>query len=385
MKTFKEEANAIGDKIVAYRRRLHAMAECGFDLPNTRNFVKNTLQSMGYDPKECGKGLACELSSAHTHAPTVLLRADMDALPLPEETRLPFRAENGHMHACGHDMHTAMLLGAAAVLKEHEGALPVRVRFAFQSAEETLSGASEMLRAGILTGVKAALMLHAVTAVPFPTGTVLLPPKGIAAPAARFFEITVTGKSAHVGEAERGADALKGAVTLYREMERVKEEIGEGLLLSVGKLHAGVAANVVPAKAVIAGSFRARDENKMADFEKKLSSLCRARTGGVSASVSFLGGCPPLQNDARCLARIKDALPRHGVHAIETPPSKGNAAEDFAVLARECPAVALALAAGERARGYEHPLHHPKVLFDEDALPVGAAVYAIGALALCEL
>ena len=285
------------------------------------------------------------------------------------------------MHACGHDMHTAMLLGAASILKAREGELPISVRFVFEGAEETLSGARDLASEGVLSGIDAALMLHAVTSVPFPTGTVLLPPAGIGAPAARFFEIEITGESAHVGNAHEGKDALAEAMALYGAMQEEKTRMGDGLFLAVGKWQAGDAPNVVPRLARFAGSFRARDEEKVIAFQKRLDTLC-ART--PSARVRYLGACPPLKNDGACLALLSRALRAHGFTVTEVEGGTGNAAEDFAVFANERPAVALALAAGERGRGYEHPLHHPKVLFDEDALPVGAALYAIGALALGE-
>jgi len=385
MNELQKEAAAIKPFLTSARRRLHGFAECGFDLPKTTEFVKNALQNMGYAPKEYGKGaIVCELVSQKNAGSFVLLRADMDALTLPEETRLPFRAENGNMHACGHDMHTAMLLGAAAILKKHENTLPVSVRFAFECAEETLSGAEELRENGVLTGVGAAMMLHVVTAVPFPTGTLLLPPPGISAPAACFFEITVTGKSAHVGEAEKGISALDVALNLYRNMQDAKKKMGEGFFLSVGKWLAGDAPNILPRRAVIEGSFRAKETEKIEAFRSQLLALCASLDGGATARVRFLGSCPPLENNAECLALLSRALPRYGLSLVETHTNDGHAAEDFATLAKECPSVALAIAAGEKERGYEHPLHHPQVLFDEDALPIGAAAYVLGAYSLGE-
>ena len=387
MKDLKDEALSVKDAVIACRRRLHSFAECGFSLPKTISFVKNALQNIGFEPIECGKGgLICEIGSvARPKAPAVLLRADMDALPLKEETNLPFRAENGHMHACGHDMHTAMLLGAAAILKKREGALPVPVRLVFEGAEETLSGAKDLCDAGVLSGVGAALMLHAVTAVPFPTGTVLLPPSGISAPAAAFFEIELIGKSAHVGEESLGADALSAAVCLYLEVLRAKEEMGEDFFLSVGRWTAGDAPNVVPQRAVLSGSFRTRNEEKLEHFRKRLKELCEKPKDGVTSRLRFQGGCPPLKSDMRCISAMNTALEGAGFAHHKVQEAKGNASEDFATFAALCPSVALALAAGEKGHGYEHPLHHPRVLFDEDALPIGAAVYALGAFALGDL
>ena len=362
------------------RRRLHAFAECGFHLPKTKDFVMNSLQNIGFTPENLGDGgIVCELSGENNTS-TVLLRADMDALPIKEKTSLPFRAENGHMHACGHDMHTAMLLGAAALLKKEARPLQSSVRLVFQAGEETLSGATLLKKAGVLDGVGAAFMLHTVPAVPYPTGTLLLPSPGIGAPAACFFEIEITGKSAHIGECEKGVDALRLAVDLYLEMHRESLHLGEDFLLSVGKFKAGDAPNIVPERAFLAGSFRSFDPKKMRAFKDRITS--RVKTWGDRLRLSFPGSCPPLKNDPHLLSRLSAHLAQKGFCLTSPPPSSSLAAEDFAVLANRVPAVALAIAAGEHGRGYDYPLHHPRVLFDEDALPLGAAVYREAAFAL---
>lgn len=381
MKELQKQAAAIKPFLTSARRRLHSFAECEFSLPKTTEYVKNALLSMGYEPSDLGKsGIVCELSAGETSAPAILLRADMDALPIREETALPFRAENGCMHACGHDMHTAMLLGAAYILKTYKSTLKAPVRFLFQPAEEILAGAEDMKRAGVLTGVMAAFMLHAVTAVPFKTGTLLLPPSGSSAPAACFFKLEIGGKSAHVGEKEKGVDALECAVALFSEMQSERAKLGEDVMLSVGKWQAGDAANIVPAKATLLGSVRSMNPEKLGRFKAWLEARCATLTGDTSARVTWMGSCPPLKSDPRLLTLLEDALLQGGFQAKKMPHGKGSAAEDFAVLANEVPAVALAIAAGESGRGYEYPLHHPRVLFDEDALPVGAAVYALSAI-----
>ncbi len=384
MKSIVKEALRLETTLTAWRRRLHGFAECGFDLSKTREFVKNTLQKIGYEPKDCGKaGIVCELSGK-SKGPFILLRADMDALPIAEMTRLPFRAENGHAHACGHDMHTAMLLGAAALLKQREQTLPSPVRFAFQGAEELLLGARDMKGAGVLTDVGTALMIHVIPSLPFPTGTVLFPSAGVGAPAATFFSLTVTGKSAHVGTPEKGQDALSAAIALYEGAMREAKKEG-GLSLTVGKWTAGDAPNVVADKAVLEGSFRAYDASAVEAFRNTLRRLCAEKEGecGVKADVSFLGACPPLRNDGRVIRVLQNALGQTHL-SFHTSEARGGASEDFAVFAADVPAVAVAIAAGQKDHGYEHSLHHPCVLFDEAALPYGAAVYAAGALALGE-
>ncbi len=383
MKEILHEAHEIKEYLLRTRRRLHSLAECGFDLPKTRDFVNKELLFMGYDPQPCGRcGIVATLGARDAHAPVVLLRADMDALPLREETRLPFRAESGRMHACGHDMHTAMLLGAAMLLRKREASLSAPVRFAFQGAEEILSGAADMAKHGVLSGVGAAFMLHVVPAVPYPTGTVLLPPEGIGAPSSAFFTVTLSGKAAHAGQPDTGCDALRAAVELCSALFAARERIGDGILLSIGTLHAGDAPNIVAGHATFAGTFRSNDPEKMHAFADALKREAAALSGGVTASVQFDGRCPALQNHPAPLGVIQGMLTENALPFLTPTGAGGAAAEDFAVFAERVPSVALALAAGEASRGYTHPLHHPAVVFDEDALPVGAALYAMAATAL---
>ena len=175
---------------------------------------------------------------------------------------------------------------------------------------------------------------------------------------------------------------MEAAVQLYREC---LQENRAGLLLSVGKWVAGDAANILPARAVLSGSIRSREQERLARCKERLVSLCAEKSKkGVTAHIRFGGECPPLANNAELLSLLLPHLTQNGFQTQKMPPAEGNAAEDFAVFAKEVPAVALAIAAGRYDRGYEYPLHHPRVLFDEDALPVGAAAYALAAITLGE-
>ena len=162
------------------RRYLHSHPETGFALTNTVAFVKEKLVAMGYEPQNCGKAGVMALVGGKRPGKVFLLRADMDALPIQEAANVKFAAVNGNMHACGHDLHVAMLLGAAQLLKQHENEIEGTVKLMFQPAEEIFAGARDMLDAGILKNpdVDAAMMIHVVAAACSATGTVAIPDAG---------------------------------------------------------------------------------------------------------------------------------------------------------------------------------------------------------------
>ncbi|MBP3485721.1 MAG: amidohydrolase, partial [Oscillospiraceae bacterium] len=197
--TLLQEAEALRQTILADRRELHRHAETGFDLKKTLPYVKQQLTDMGLAPVECGKAGLTALVGGKRPGKVFLLRADMDALPIREEADVPFACQDGTMHACGHDLHTAMLLGAARLLKAHEDEIEGTVKLMFQPAEEIFEGSHDMIEAGLLEDPKvdAALMIHVMAGMPFPAGTVVVSAPGVSAPAADYFEIRVQGKGCH--------------------------------------------------------------------------------------------------------------------------------------------------------------------------------------------
>ena len=177
-----KEAHALEPQLQQWRRTLHRHPEVGFDLPHTKELVKKALTEMGYEPKDCGKAGIIALAGGKKPGKTILLRADMDALPIPEDSGEEFSSEvPGKMHGCGHDMHTAMLLGAAKLLRAHEDELEGTVKLEFQPAEEIFQGSPDMIAGGLLEDphVDAAVMFHVLAGMPLPVGTVLVPGGGI--------------------------------------------------------------------------------------------------------------------------------------------------------------------------------------------------------------
>ena len=384
-------------RIAADRRYLHAHAETGFDLNDTFVYVWKCLTDMGLAPRKCGKcGIIADIGQGKD---AVLLRADMDALPIREEADIPFASRNGCMHACGHDMHTAMLLEAARLLKDRENELKGCVRLMFQPAEEPLLGAADMLKNGLLDGVTvhAAFMIHVLTKVDLPAGTVIVSAPGVSAPAAGMFEVQIHGKGCHGAMPHTGIDPITIAAHTVLNLQQIQTRelsLTQSCALTIGMLQAGETANVIPDSAVLRGSLRAFDDEthqylirRVEEIAVQTAALFRGR-----AEVKLLGGAPTLINDENLskamLPALRELLGEERVllsSELGGEAKKSSGSEDFANVSHAVPSLMVALAAGNPADGYTYPAHHPKTAFDEAVLPVGAAVYAQMALKSMEM
>lgn len=388
------EAQNLHQEILEHRRWLHAHAETGFDLIETKPYVKRVLQEMGYQVQECGKaGLITTVGKPN--GKVFLLRADMDALPIQEETDLEFSGSNGKMHACGHDMHTAMLLGAAKLLKKHEAELSGMVKFMFQPAEEIFEGSRDMIGSGILNEPKpdAALMIHVTAALPIPAGTIIVSSPGVSAPAADYFTIRVQGKGCHGSAPQNGVDPLTAAAHILISLQEIHARelsSSDEAVLTIGTFHGGEVGNVIPDSATMGGTIRTYDEKTRSYLKERMIEIAQgiASSFRASAEVTFGSGCPTLVNDNDLSKQITEILTELlGPNGVFTTaqlsggkPSRGGGSEDFAYISQEVPALMLALAAGEPSKGYSYPQHHPKVKFDESVLSVGTAVFAYTAM-----
>ena len=236
------EAKALQEEIKAHRLWLHTHAETGFDLTETKPYVKSALTEMGYAVHECGKaGLVTTVGKSG--GKVLLLRADMDALPIAEEADVDFACQNGRMHACGHDMHTAMLLGAAKILKAHESELGGMVKLMFQPAEEIFEGSKDMIASGVLENPRpdAALMIHVAAGMPLPAGTVVVSAPGVSAPAADYFTIRVHGKGCHGSAPQNGIDPLTAAAHILIALQEIHARelsASDEAVLTIGTFHA---------------------------------------------------------------------------------------------------------------------------------------------------
>lgn len=398
MKTLLKNAEKLREKLVEHRRYLHEHAEIGFELPQTCAYVNEVLRNLGYTPKKCGKaGVICSVGDDESK-PAVLLRADMDALPIKENSGEAFACKTGNMHACGHDLHTAMLLGAAELLKKEETRLKGGVKLLFQPAEEILAGAKDCLKNGVFGAQKPdyAVMLHVMTDLPLKTGTAIISSAGVSAPAADFFRITVQGKGCHGSTPWKGVDAVSvGAHILLALQTLSAREIpaSANAVLTVGSLQAGKAGNVIADRAILQGTLRGFDEKIRAQVKERIKEVVRmqAKVFRAVAKTEFTSGCPTLVNDGKisdfCYRAAKALLGEERVFTSEQLSGgevgkTSGGSEDFAYISHEIPSVMIGLAAGEREKGYTCPLHHPKVRFDEEILPIGAALLTAFALGI---
>ncbi|MDR3672468.1 MAG: M20 family metallopeptidase [Holophaga sp.] len=375
MRSIIESVKDLESALVADRRHLHANPEIGFALPDTVLYVSQRLREMGIPCRQIGlSGIVACLGKPGR---TLLLRADMDALPMRENTDLPFRSQNGFGHCCGHDMHTAMLLGVAAVLKEHEAELEGTVKLLFQPAEEIGTGAKAMILAGVLDDPKvdAALAGHVASLVP--TGTVLWP-KGIALASMDTFMVRVQGKGGHSSMPHLCVDPLLIVNTMYMMLNSLVGKLVdpfETAVLTVGKVGGGTAPNVIPDTAVLEGGLRCYSKeartNVMAKVNDIIEYVPRILGGTCTKETTYT---PILHNDAALgeamAGAVRDVV---GAEQFVIMEQALPGTEDFAYFSEEVPSMYLVIGAGSEA---SFPLHNPSVVLDEKALVIGASVYA---------
>jgi len=342
-------------------KALHRIPERAFQEHQTAAYIEQTLKNAGYDPVRVGEtGLYADLC-IESSLPWLLFRADIDALPVVEESGLPFQSEiDGMMHACGHDTHTAMLLTAAAQLVGHT--LPQNIRFLFQPAEEITSGAQVMIDSGVIPeNTVAAFGFHVWPQVP--KGKIVAKSGPLMASSTRI-QINCTGKNAHCSKRHDGADALLTAAkiaTRFHEAEAMAN--GDGTVLFVGKLHSGNAHNIVSAEAEMVGTLRSYSEGSRQRVLEKLDENVQesAMEYGSEAKPNAFAYNPAVINHDDLAHKMQALLP----DAIsELSPSL--AAEDFARYQHKVPGVFLWLGVGDTAA-----LHNGKFVVPDEVLPVG--------------
>lgn len=371
-------APALYDRLVELRRELHRYPELSGQEVQTSTVISRFLQDLGIHPRTniAGHGVVADIPG-YSGVPCVVLRADMDALPIQEETGLEFASvHSGVMHACGHDGHTTMLLGAAALLTQEED-LPAPVRLIFQPAEEKGTGAIAMIKEGVLDG--AGLIFGGHLDRHYRPGTIVVS-EGPVNASSDNFAIEIIGQGAHGARPHESIDAVVvGSLMIMALQTIVSREVDPARpsVVSVGQFHAGTAPNVIAGQAKLAGTVRAQDP---AVRRQLLSSVRRiaesiAQLHGATIHVAVTEGTPPLVNeqDMASLAR-RAAIEAVGDANVLPLKTANMGAEDFSYYLERIPGAYVRF--GSQVPGREgYPAHSSKFDFDEEALAVGAAYY----------
>ncbi|MEO6387301.1 MAG: M20 family metallopeptidase [Croceibacterium sp.] len=378
-----DQARDIAPRISALRRAIHAEPELGLDTPLTLAKARAELADL---PLEWREGPSCTGAIAVLKGakpgPTVLLRGDMDALPMQEETGLDFASSlPGRMHACGHDTHTAMLAGAARLLAARQAEIAGAVHFMFQPGEEGYHGARFMIDDGLLDPLPdAAFALHIM---PNYKHGVLVGRAGTLLAAADKLEIVVEGRGGHASMPHQTRDPVPVAceiVTAIQALVTRRYEAAEALVVTITQLDAGSAHNVIPDRAVLKGTIRTLSSERRADIRAALTTLAEgiASAHECSARVEVIDGFPPTINDPSAVdvfERVALGLPDG---AFERLPHPIMGAEDFSYVLEKVPGAMAFL--GVAAEGSDWAgccgIHSSRMIVDESALPRGAAILA---------
>lgn len=379
---FAAHIDPLVPRLVEVRRDLHRHPELGFAEHRTQSIVEDWLRAHGYAPRHvAGTGLVADLHpDRHGAGKTIALRADLDCLPMPETTDLPWRSvHDGRAHKCGHDGHTTVLMGVAAVLAAHRETIEGNVRLLFQPAEEGVrgGGAKVMVAEGALEGVDEVYGLH--NWPPFARGTLRVRPGAMMAQTFTL-EIVVHGVGGHGSEPQRCRDPIVAASHLVVALQTVVSRglgYSGGAVVSIGKFSADTTDNVIPDRAELSGTVRTFSDDVSKRVLERIREICSgtAATFGVTIDLDVEDGYPVLMNDAACaeaVARAGRAV--LGDDAVTEAGLPIAGAEDFAYLTRAVPGAYFLLGAGD-PEGSTPGCHHPDFDFDDALIPSAMAIF----------
>ena len=360
------------------RRFLHQHPELGTQLPKTMEYVEEKLRELGCEVERVPGGLTAVIGSAK--GKTILLRADMDALPMQEQSGLAFASQTpGQAHTCGHDLHTAFLLGAARMLRERERELKGAVKLMFQGGEETLEGAVRMLDAGVLENpeVCAAIGIHVQPLLPLYH---LNYTKGAFLASTDLFQIQINGRGCHGAQPHLGVDPINVAahVLLALQSLQVKEvPPASSVVINICQVQAGVASNVVPEAAVLTGTLRTDDNALREKLKKRMEQIAKgtAEIFGATAELSFPESCPCTENNAALVDDMARHLTELGAEFHTDTEYRMQVSDDFGFISCRVPSVMFVIGCKPNGEETSHN-HNPRVVYNEDVLALGAAVLA---------
>lgn len=371
------------DQIITWRREFHENPELSGEEIRTSERVCEELKKVNIEVKRIGKTGVLGILEGNKPGKTVALRADMDALPIQEANNIPYKSKNkGIMHACGHDGHTAMLLGAAKLLSQMRDKIKGRVKFIFQPAEESTQGASMMIKGGAIEGVDAILGIHlwADLAV----GKVSVDP-GPRMASTDMFKITIKGKGGHGSMPHQGVDAILAASAVAIDLQSiVSREINslDPAVLSIGKFCGGERWNILCDKVLMEGTTRCFNPQIRDKFPSMIERIIKetAKAYRAKGKLEYILGCPPVINNFQISQIASQSVIKNFGEESVVKFEKVTAGEDFAFYAQEAPSVFAFVGVGNERKGANYPHHHRKFNIDEDALIIGTSLYGQFAL-----
>ncbi len=382
MVSFLEQAQELLPQLVQWRRHIHQYPELSFEEHDTQRYILEELATMGLTPKAMGgTGVVVDIGQGPR---TVAIRADIDALPLTEESDVPFASRTpGVMHACGHDGHTAILLGVAKVLVAQNSSLPGRIRLMFQPAEEQIPGGAQLLIAeGVLDEVDRVLGLHLSSDLNTGLAGAVI---GAQTANADRFTITIEGRGGHGSQPELSVDPVVIAAEMVLALQTiVSRNISprHPAVLTIGTIQSGSNFNIIAPRATLTGTVRTFSQADRHLIQQRMQALTEnlASAHEASSHLDYQEGYPSVDNTLLetelTYEVIRTVLGPGGLHPI-TPLMAG---EDFSYYQTICPGTFFMLGCGNVAVGARFPHHHPQFTLDENALPLGTAILVETAL-----
>lgn len=377
MNKFLEQALNLKSVTIQDRRYLHENAESGTHLPITTKYIIKRLNEIGLEAKEiCDSGVTATIYGKKP-GKTILLRCDTDALPMNEDNTLSYTSKTDSAHNCGHDLHTAMLLSAAQILKDNEDILEGNVKLMFQPAEEVFDGAEKMIDAGILENPKVdvAMGIHTMLDLPAPSigysaGNITSSCDG--------FKITITGDGCHGAAPHLGVDPINAGAHLYLAFQQLiarETPPSETTSLTFGQFSAGNSSNIIPHTAVLQGTLRTYNKDVRKKLLERMKEIISATDAMFRTSTEYetLSSLPSTYTDPYLLDEFVKYVKYMDETMTHLPNYRVTPSDDFAFISQKVPTVYFML--GTKQEGCPYPHHNPGVLFDEDSMPYGVAVH----------
>ena len=383
--TIIQEAKTLGSYVIKARRHIHKFPETSYEEIKTREFIESELHEIGYETIRVARTGVIATINQDSDGKVIALRADMDALNLEEENTVEYRSQiPGKMHACGHDSHVAMLLGAAKIIYKYKEQLPGPIKLIFQPAEEGGGGGKLITDEGHLKNVDRIYGIHVWRELE--SGLIGVRKGGFLASADEF-GVTITGKGGHAAAPHQAIDPTAVLMDIYNALQKiVTREIDpfENVIITTPMLEGSDAHNIIPTTAKLTGTFRTMNTDVRNHILRRIPEIVEGYSkawrcdGIVNFNEENMVAYPPLVNDNQAVDDIKKILSETELEVVDVDPSMGG--EDFAFYIQEVKGAFLALGIFNEEKGITAPHHHPRFQVDEEILWKGTAVYSLLAL-----